>query len=176
MTESPEPTASPAPVPPRRRHDRAVKIGFAVAAVAIVLLVWWHQRRGGDWEGWTTDLAAAKARAKTEDRHVLVLFHATPPGQLTRDFLRRTLGKKANREALDKLVIARVHIALNTDLTSEVARSYRVRALPTLVLLGPDGAERNRREREAILPEIAFREGFLDGSKPVSPPGPSTRP
>ena len=161
--ESPDP-ARPTPRDRRRRRDRIVKATFVAAAVIIVLVLWWQQRRGPDWPGWDQDLPATLARAKTEKRPVLALFLASPPGHFAREFRRKTLAKKENRDAIEQGKFLLVRITLDQRLTGEIARRYRIRRLPTLLLLDPDGTERNRRAGEAIVPEVPFRNGFLDAT------------
>ncbi|MCJ7544903.1 MAG: hypothetical protein MUP47_10155, partial [Phycisphaerae bacterium] len=50
---------------------------------------------------------------------------------------------------------------------SNLASRYGIAKLPTLLVIGPDGAEKNR--REGFIGEPEFRTGFLDCSQVVGP-------
>lgn len=153
-----QPAGSPAPPRQRMGPTRRGRMVFLLAAVVLVVAVWWIQRRRPTLAGWGTDLASALHQARAERRGVLVLFQASPPSQVARDLARTTLAKKANRRAAEAFV--RAVIAVDVGLTCPIATTYRLRRLPTLMILDADGREKNR--REGPVAEVDFREGFLN--------------
>lgn len=145
----------------RSGRDRRVKILFGVVLLIAVGIVYYIQRRppGELIKGWPEGLGAAMARAKQEERQVLVFFTGESPSQTTRDLLKTTLRQPANKDAITKGRFIRVRVALKSSLRSDIAKKYKIKKLPTMVLLGPDGVERNR--RTGFIGEVPFRDGFL---------------
>ena len=159
----------------RKGADRRVKLAFLAVTIAIAVIVYFYHRQGKALlKSWPTDLAAALQRAKTQDQGLLVLFMASPPGQMTTRLARTTLRKPHNVKAITDGRFVRVKVALPTSLDSETARRYCIRELPTMLVLDPNGAELNR--REGMIGEVPFRNGFLDCTQVVRPEAASTGP
>jgi len=155
--------------PPGRRPDRWVKVGFLLAAAVTAVLVYLYIQTGKTiLKSWQTDLDAALRSAKQEDRRSLVLFLASPPGETARRLASTTLKKAHNRKAIADGKFVRVKVALDTALDSDTARRYRIRKLPSMLILDPNGVEINR--REGMIGEVPFRQGFLDCSQVAKPP------
>lgn len=153
----------PAPPATKGKRDVLVKLAFVVVLAAGGALIWRLQRRDPKL-GWPTDLDAALRQAKKDDRQVIVFLMSVslPPGGDAEWNIRNTLAKKANRDAISQGGVICVQVRLDATLKSETARKYRITKLPTMLLLGPDGKERNRREGK--IGETDFRNGFLDAT------------
>ena len=159
------PTASPAS-PRTHSRDRWVKIAFVVVTVVLVVFIYHKQRGGLSIPGWGDDLDEAMEQGRREGRLVLVLFVSDPPGTMATQ-LANTIRNEQNVKAVTDGRYVAVIAAVDTALKSDVARLHRLKTLPTLVLLGSAGLERNR--REGMVGEVPFRQGFLDCSDVVSP-------
>jgi len=119
--------------------------------------------------GWETDLEAALERAKTDKQAVLALFTGPLPEDRprwdpdTRTLLETTLAAKENRQAIlaDEFILVHVSVSGPKDprLTRRHGFKSKIKKLPTMLLLGPDGREKNR--REGAIGERPFREEFL---------------
>jgi hypothetical protein len=142
-----------------------VRRAFLAAAVIAVAAVYLLQR-GAGMPNWPGDLDKVLAQAQAEKRPVLVFFHRQPPGDTSRRLAGATITKNAAAIQKGRFLTVRVPVA---GLDSEWARKYRVKDLPTLVLLDPAGKETNR--RTGFVGEAPFRQGFLDGSE-IQPPPP----
>ena len=142
--------------------DRKGKRLFLVIAIIVVAGVYYLTSRGPSWSDWEEDLDAAMKEAAKDDRPLLVFFTASRPGQITRRMLDTTLAKPHNKQAVNSGGFIRVHVATPSRMDSAEATRFKIKKLPTMLILGPDGAERNRREGEDIIPELPFRHGFLD--------------
>jgi hypothetical protein len=155
---------TPPTVAPRKSTgaDRWVKLGFLVVASGIVFFIW-RSLRNPSMPGWGDDLDAALVQARAEKRRIVVFFMNRPPGELDRWNRDSIIRKPGNQQALRNGNFIRVTIQLPSDLQSEPAKRYKLKKLPTLILLGPDGKELNR--REGRLGELDFRSGFLDCAK-----------
>ena len=161
------PTENSGKKPPRRTSDYRVKLGFLAVGIAVAAGAYFHFQRGGAiLKNWPTDLDKVLKQAKAEDRQVLALFISSPPGQVTHRMARTTLKKPQNKRAIVTGRFLRVKVTVET-LKSDLARRYRIRKLPTMLILSPGGQEQNR--REGMIGEVPFRQGFLDG-KEVQPP------
>ena len=144
----------------RSARDRRTKLAFvAIALVVAGVVYWWVQRNPRILTGWSEDLDATLKQAAAENRKAAVIFHANPPGATTRWLAKNTLAKSDNRKALDRGEFLRVRVKLNTALNSPTATRFKIRKLPTVLLLGPDGKELNRREGK--IGEVEFRQEFL---------------
>jgi len=155
--------------PAKRAADRRVKLGFLVAAIAMGVGVYFYLQRGRMiLRTWSTDLERARRQAKSEDRRLLLFFMSSPPGETTRRMAGTTLKKPRNRKAIAEGKFIPVKVELDTSLKGDLARRYRIRKLPTMLILSPAGEELNR--REGMIGEVPFRKGFLSCKEIVKPP------
>lgn len=154
---------------PRSARDRVIKVAFAVVTLTVVGMLYWYQRRGLSLPGWDSDLKAALQQASTQNRPVLVFFVSSPPDQTSRELAKTTIPK--NAQAIKDGRFLTVMVKVGNPAKSELAQRHQVVKLPTMLVLGPDGAERNR--REGFIGELPFRSGFLDCRDVVSPPSPA---
>jgi hypothetical protein len=164
-TQAAAPAAAGGTVRPSR--DRAIKLVFVVATLAVMAMLFWSQRRSINVPGWGEDLSAALSQAAAEGRSVVVFFASVPPGETERWLDKSVLRKPENVTALDKGRFLKVVVDVGNLSKSKLANRYRIAKLPTMLLIGPDGTERNR--REGNLGEVEFRTGFLDCSQVVGP-------
>jgi len=168
-TQAAAPAAAEGPRRPRR--DRVIKLAFVVVTLAVVALLYWSQRRGLSLPGWGGDLTAALTQAAAEQRSVVVLFASIPPGDPERWLKDSILPKPENEAALRDGGFIKVLQNVGSLSSSQTASRYKITELPTLLLLGPDGVEKNRRPcRTRRIGEVEFRTGFLDCSQVVPPP------
>jgi len=141
----------------RSGTDRWVKIGFIGVLVAVGLAVYMMQRRGPQLRGWGEDLPSALAQAQEEGRKVLLLAMSHPPSQIGRTLATTTIPK--NGKAIKEQNLILVKITLSSSLRSATATQYRIKRLPTMLLLDPKGNELSR--REGAIGEVEFRNNFL---------------
>jgi len=156
MDEQNKAQSTPARRPAR---DRWIKLGFVLVAGAIVIYLV-RSHRGPLLEGWGKDLDKALEQGRKENRRIVVFFMSRPPGDTDRWLKEKILGKAGNRKALEDGKFIRVQAQVDTDLKSELAARYKLRELPTFMVLDPQGKELNRREGK--IGELDFRNGFLD--------------
>lgn len=97
------------------------------------------------------DLPAALAAAKIEDRPVLIFIDA-PWSLPSRYFAAATLNDRHVATLLRERFVA---IRIDTDAQRDVATRHRIDRTPTLLLLGPDGAERDCIEGTRVADELA---------------------
>ena len=147
---------------PKRKHDRWVKLGFLVVALAIVAFLVIDQRKFPAPTGWGEDLDEALATAKAENRHVVVLFVKHPMGELAKTVIANVINKVDNRKA----VIAGNFVPVIVRGPDQQMRDdYKLTEFPTLMILDPNGREVKRREGSDTRPEVAFRSELLDLEK-----------
>jgi hypothetical protein len=160
-----QPVSSLSADKPRRSRNYIFVILFLVACG----LVYLNQRQPPVLNrDWPQGLAEKLEQARTENRPVLVFFMAHPPGEITRRMLDTTLRKRKNRDAITEGNFIRVRHELDESLDSELAIRYRIKRLPTMLTLAPNGSELNR--REGFIGEVEFRSEFVSGEvipKPV---------
>lgn len=150
-----------------RKRDRRVKIGFLVVAAVLVLVVYWWQRKPPLLPGeWLTDMPKAMDQARRENRGVLAFFTNSAWGETETFIATHCFGKSANTKALQRTNYIMVKVSPSLD--SDLARQYKVTQLPTLLILDPNGKERNRRELKADIGESEFP-FFLDCVEPFKP-------
>jgi thiol:disulfide interchange protein DsbD len=128
-------------------------------------VVWVIQRSGPPLLGWGKDLEAALKQAAEGGRRAVILFHASPSSQTTRNLIKRVLGHSETKKALEGGKFIRVR--LKTSLGSPVAKKYKIQDLPTVVVVDSEGKELNR--RVGYISFADFRAGFLDCTQIVNP-------
>ncbi|MBN1942417.1 MAG: hypothetical protein JW849_03895 [Phycisphaerae bacterium] len=141
-------------------RDRWIKIGFVLVLAAAGIAVYCFQRRDLHIEGWGDNLAAALNQARTENRMVVVFFASSPPSDTALTIARRRIPKPDNKEALKAGNFIPVVASLKDALDSDLAKQYKLKTLPTLMVLRPNGTERNR--HEGMIGEVDFRQNFLE--------------
>ena len=144
-------------------RDKWIKLGFLGAILVALLVVYLLQSRDIEVKGWGTDLPAALAKAKTEDRDVLILFVNAPPSATARKIQQKIIPKPANTKAVTNGNFVPVTVSLDGGLEADLAKQYKLKALPTLMILGSDGTERRR--HEGNIGEVPFRQAFLEGGQ-----------
>ncbi len=168
---SPSPSSAPTPAagakPAAAKNDKRVKLVFLVVIVGVLAFLYWKQTRGYEGVDWPTDLAAQKTTAAKEDRKLLVYFTASTPSDDDKRMAQVTLAKKENRSEIEKGRFVLAKVVVKSDLTDDVAREYKIKKLPTFLILDPKGKELNR--REGLIGEVPFRNGFLDCKEIVVP-------
>ena len=145
--------------PPRKKiADRWGKIAFAVVGLIVIVLLYWKQTSVPELKGWGKDLQAALRTARTDGRRVVVLFSRSTPSHTTRRLTQTTLVSEHNRIAIRDRKLLPVQVAVDGE-SADLAREYRIKVFPTVLLLGPSGWEYNR--REGFIGDLDFRKGFL---------------
>ncbi|MFP4105532.1 MAG: thioredoxin family protein [Phycisphaerae bacterium] len=122
-----------------------MQAGFAIVTVLVLGLIVWHQQSGPDL-GWEDDLDAQLAQAREADRPVLVFFSASPPSEAARKLMRVSLRKQMVAQPLKRENYIKVRTVVDRDLTEDLAVKYRLKELPTLMVLDPKGKEVGRLE------------------------------
>lgn len=140
-------------------RDRWIKIGFVLILIAVAIAIYSFQRRDLRIEGWGNDLNAALAQAKAENRKVVAFFVSTPPSDTAKEIAQRRIPKPDNLQALKEGNFIPVIVTVDNRLESDVAKKYKLTTLPTLIVLLPDGTERNR--NEGMIGEVDFRQQLL---------------
>jgi len=141
--------------------EQWVKRALILALILAMVGVYLYQRRGLTIRGWGEDLPAALSQAKAENRPLVVMFvnkMQTPTART----LRGHIAKPGNQKALKEGRYITVIVPLDNSLDSDLALKYKVKILPTLLLLGPDGVELNR--ATGNIGEVPFRATFLNYS------------
>jgi len=166
MTER---TGSPGKQAGRPTADRRVRLGFLAVLIALGAGVYFLLQRGKTvLKSWPADLDTVLSQARAEDRKVVAIFLSSPPSEMTRRMAATTLRKPHNQRAIAEGRFLRVKVTLPTSLKSALARRYKIRKLPTTLVLDPGGRELNR--REGMIGEVPFREEFLSCTNVVKPP------
>jgi hypothetical protein len=147
----------PAPAPQRRRWGKLV---FLLIAAGAVYGVYWMQRKAPVLAGWSTDLDAALVAARDEFRPILVVFMDDPPGAIARTWDKVPLGKKLNKQAMDRMKLLKVKVIMTRSARKKWAERFKIAKLPAMLLLDPSGKEANRREGKEVG-ETAFPREFL---------------
>ena len=157
MTEPNETTKTPA------GRDRWIKIGFVLVLIAAGVAVYLFQQRDLNINGWENDLNAALAKGKAENRMIVAFFVDTPPSDIARTIAKRRIPKPDNVQALKEGRFIPVVVSLKEGVNSDLAKTYNITRLPTLVVFNSTGTERNR--HEGSIGETDFRQIFLPGKK-----------
>ena len=155
--------------------DRWVKLGF-LAVVLIVAAVIYIRGRAGTAPGreWHSDLPATLAEARKSNRPVLVLFR---PKVLDEDTSFVTGEKGLKQQSVTRAVTKGnylcVAVKLDASLTSALAVRYKLRELPTVIVLSPEGIVLQRdsgRVGHARLVEMLSAGGAAPASSPTTGP------
>ena len=141
----------------KQRKDKGKLIFLGVIAVAVIL-VYLTQRSGAELPKWPGDLPAALAKAKQEDRKVLVFFAGDPPSEIARKMSTMTLAKNSKAIVEGKFIT----VLVQAEKTDEQLKRYNIKKLPTFLLLDSEGEVLNR--RVGFVGQVPFRIGFLDCS------------
>ncbi|KKL12209.1 hypothetical protein LCGC14_2538080 [marine sediment metagenome] len=145
MTEADTTEQTPTKKPPAK--DRRVKMIMLAVIVAVAGAIYVSQLRPRTLPKiFSTDLDATLAQAQREKRTVLVVFWAKPMNEATRFVfgakgLRNPQVRKAVKKGRHLCAAAKV----NRELTSPLAKRYGVKALPSMMVLSPDGKPLARR-------------------------------
>jgi hypothetical protein len=143
--------------------DRRGKVVFALLAVGIALAIYFGYGRGQTLlPNWPTDIVEALAQAKAEDRRVVALFLSIPPDETTTRLVQDTITREPNPQSLSTGRFLVVKVKVGSAAKDAACKRFGVTRLPTLLILGPDGMELNRREGPATLGQTQFSNGFLD--------------
>jgi len=143
---------------PSRTKSRAWSGGNMLVALLLIFAVGglyaYVTRPAKTPVGWSEDFAAAKEQAARERRPMFVDFSAAwcpPCNQMARE----VLPVQRVTEALRGFIP--VHVDVDRD--RDLATSFRVEALPTFLVLSPEGREVHRftgyRSADELLLEIA---------------------
>jgi len=143
----------------KARRDRIVKLVFLAVIIAAACGVYVLQTRTPDTfeTDWPAGLDEALARAKTTGRNVVVFFIRESPGDVTRRLLKTTLRRPANKQAVKEFIPVGEKVSIAPP--DELAKRYKITALPTMLVLDADGNELSR--AEGFIGEVAFRQNFL---------------
>ena len=157
MSESEKPSVDTKPATPKRNtRGKLLFLGALLAAAVGIFLL---QQRGLSLSGWGSDLDAALQQAQTENRPIVVMFLRNPPSETARQ-TKTVIGRPENQKALQDGKF--IPVLVETRLDSDLCKKYSITRLPTLMVLLPNGAERNRYEGIDHIGEIPFRQVFLD--------------
>ena len=171
MSQSDSPQAGQAEK--KSSTDRWVKLGFLAAVIIVAAVIYIRHRVGvGPGEAWRSDLDATLAEARKSNRPVLVLFR---PKALDEDtnFVsgEKGLTCPSVREAVEKGNYPCVEVKLGGALTSTAAAKYKVRKLPTVIVLSPQGKVLERepgRVGHARLAEMLLARAGRPASSPAA--------
>ncbi len=144
--------------------DNRIKLIFVLIAIAGIVGIQLLQRSGQVLPDWDEDLDSALSQARQEKRKVLVLFSDHPPGQITLWLASGTIPK--NELAIREGNFLPVLIRLGS-LDDPLAKKYKIKSLPTMLILSSRDRELNRREGK--IGEVPFRDEFLSLRKVVRP-------
>ena len=148
--------------PENSKREKRTKAILILLIIAAMVGIYFYQRRGLVIEGWGKDFDAALAQAKTENHPLVILFVNKSQTPSARD-LQRRIDRPGNRSALQQGNYITVIVPLDNKLDSEIAKKYKIKSLPTLLLLRPDGTEHNR--ATGNIGEVPFRQVFLNYNK-----------
>ena len=121
--------------------DRWVKLGFLAVVVIVTAAIYIRGRAGtSPGQAWRSDLEAALAEARKSNRPVLVLFR---PEALDEDTSFVT-GEKGLKQSSVKREVKEgnylcVEVKLDGALTSTTAVKYKLKKLPTVIVLSAGG-------------------------------------
>lgn len=91
---------------------------------------------------WSLDVVSARAKARRDERPLLILAVAEW-SVASAELERGPLAVPKVVQAVRRAVALRLDLT-DADATGDLAESYRVASVPTLIVLGPEGEERFR--------------------------------
>ena len=152
--------------------ERWVKRCFLLAILLAGIIVGYIQFRGPMLD-WPDDLEAALAKAKAENRAVVVFVRSFPVSATGKRMVLTTLSKRHNKKTLEKGKFLLVEIRLNRS--ADWAKKYGVTKTPTMLLIAPDGEKFHK--AEGMIGETDFSDVFLKAlSSKDLPSGVSSQP
>ncbi len=148
----------------KAKIDHRIKILFVLIAIAGIVGVQLLQRSGQSLPDWGEDLDAALTQASQERLKVLVMLSDNPPGEISRWLAGGTIPKNAKAIQAGNFITVLIRL---DSLDDPVAQKYKIKSLPTMLILSSRGRELNRREGK--IGEVPFRDEFLSLKKVVAP-------
>jgi len=152
------PTSASPPKAAGPSRDRWVKFAFLVVALAAAGAIYLLQRKNPEMPGWGADLKQSLAAAAENDKKVVVVFTNSPMSKEDRDLVTSALTRGSSRDVLIYLKYPCVHLTAKAN-QAEMDK-YKVRKLPTVLLL--DSAGREVKRREGFMTNITFCTEFLE--------------
>ena len=145
-TQAPETSPRPKTGPGSKR-DRFIKIGFLVVLIVGVVLIYLYQRNPTTGLDWSKDYDAVLKEGPDQQKPVILLFMASPPGADTKLLVRKIQSKSSIGNALKKHdYLKAVAIVSNNLQKDDIARKFKIKKLPTVIVFSPKGDEVDRRE------------------------------
>jgi thioredoxin-related protein len=128
--------AASSPLKPTRKDSRG-KLVFLTVGIIAVVLVYMVQRNETKLPGWETNLPAALAKAKVENRKVLVFVSSSPRNETDERVVKELLLFPDVKKVFQRenYVLVEIHLSENPDF----AKKNSVQTTPTCVLLDSDG-------------------------------------
>lgn len=157
------------PAPKKRLSlNKKVNLAFLLVVILAVVLIYRHQQSGGGLPDWPGDINAALKQAADDDRKILLFVASKPPSytDIRMSEVSITFASSVN-PMLKRENFITVLIQLDS-IPAVIAGRYKINKLPTCLVLGPDGEERNR--RTGFVAAAPFVEGFLDCTQIEKPP------
>jgi len=158
-----EPDAPPQTESPRPGGSRNVKLAFLAVAVLGFATVYFYLQKAdplpvGDWIELPDPAEAVKLAAVNGHRRIVILFAGSPRSQECERLVTITL--KVNKNNIQAAGVLPVYIKVARRLNSDMAKRYKLKRLPTTLLLDATGKELNR--RQGYIGQGDFDEGFLN--------------
>jgi hypothetical protein len=153
--------------PAKDRRDRMVKIGFLVVGAVLIGLVYYNQRNPAVLQQWSDDLDGTLQAARAQNRRTIVLFLPSPLGEHDRQWLvGNTIAK--NELRIDKGGFLRVKVPVADLKDSPPARTYGIKEIPTILMLGADGKELKRLQgTQGQIAETDLTAFLVDSNSPA---------
>jgi hypothetical protein len=151
-------------VPARAGKDRTVKIAFLAVTMIAVGAIYYIQRNPPLLKNWSEDLGVSLANARAGGQRVLVLFL---PSELSDHDRRWLVGGtiSKNEPRIDDGRFLRVKVPVAEIKDCEPARTYGIKTLPTVLMLGADGKELGRLEgSKGMIGETALTAFLTDAN------------
>ena len=158
-----EPDAPPQTEPTRPSGSRYVKLAFLTVAVLGFATIYFYLQKTdplpvGNWIELPDPAEAVKLAAVKGRRRIVILFAGSPRSQECERLVNITL--KVNKNNIQAAGVLAVYIKVGRRLNSDMAKRYKLKRLPTTLLLDATGKELNR--RQGYIGQGDFEQGFLD--------------